>query len=80
LFLDFSSPSSFVLNFASIKMPGKPVPLRTLGKNDPRVPALGFGLIGMSYVIYGSISGDDERFGILDLALELGDTFWDTSE
>jgi aryl-alcohol dehydrogenase-like predicted oxidoreductase len=61
-------------------MPAKPVPLRTLGKNGPRVPALGFGLMGMSHLTYGSIPGDEERFAILDRALELGETFWDSSE
>lgn len=60
-------------------MPIKPVPLRKLGKNDPSVPALGFGLMGMS-IIYGTPPGDEERFQILDRAVELGETFWDTSE
>lgn len=61
-------------------MPAKPVPLHTLGKNGPSVPALGFGLMGMSHLTYGSIPGDEERFAILDRALELGATFWDSSE
>ena len=61
-------------------MSTKPVPLHRLGKNGPRIPALGFGLMGMSYVTYGSFPDDEERFAILDRALELGATFWDTSE
>lgn len=61
-------------------MPSKSVPLHRLGKNGPSVPALGFGLMGMSYETYGSIPNDEERFTILDRAYELGATFWDSSE
>ena len=61
-------------------MPTKPVLHHTLGKNGPSVPALGFGLMGMSHATYGSLPGDEERFAILDRAVELGATFWDSSE
>jgi aryl-alcohol dehydrogenase-like predicted oxidoreductase len=54
--------------------------LYTLGKDGPQVPALGFGLMSMSYAPYGSIPSDEERFALLDRAVELGATFWDTSE
>jgi aryl-alcohol dehydrogenase-like predicted oxidoreductase len=60
-------------------MSSKPVPLRTLGRNGPKVPAIGFGLLGMS-VAYGAKPSDEERFRILDRALELGETFWDTAK
>ena len=60
-------------------MPAQSVPLRKLGKNGPSVPALGFGLMGMS-MAYGTIPSDEERFAILDRALDLGATFWDSSE
>jgi aryl-alcohol dehydrogenase-like predicted oxidoreductase len=60
-------------------MPAQPVPLSKLGKNGPDVPALGFGLMGMSFA-YGTIPSDEERFKILDRAVELGATFWDSSE
>jgi aryl-alcohol dehydrogenase-like predicted oxidoreductase len=61
-------------------MSSKAVPLHKLGKNGPNVPALGFGLMGLSQDVYGSVSSDEERFKILDRALELGNTFWDTAE
>lgn len=55
------------------------VQLRKLGKNGPKVPALGFGLMGLSFA-YGTIPSDEERFKVLDRAVELGATFWDSSE
>jgi hypothetical protein len=61
-------------------MPSESVPLHKLGKNGPSVPALGFGLMGLSHDTYGTIPSDDERFAILDRAYELGSTFWDSSE
>lgn len=61
-------------------MSNKPAPLHTLGKNGPSVPALGYGLMGLSHDTYGSIPGDEERFAILDRAYELGARFWDSSE
>jgi hypothetical protein len=36
--------------------------------------------MGMSYVPYGSISSDEERFALLDRTVELGAMFWDTFE
>jgi aryl-alcohol dehydrogenase-like predicted oxidoreductase len=61
-------------------MPSNPVPLHKLGKNGPSIPALGFGLMGLSYDAYGSIPGEEEQFAILDRAYELGARFWDSSE
>lgn len=61
-------------------MTSKPVPLSKLGKNGPSVPSLGFGLMGLSLTHYGTIESDEERFKILDRAVELGATFWDSSE
>lgn len=55
------------------------VPTAPLGKNGPSVPRLGFGLMGLS-TFYGTVPSDEERFAILDRALELGETFWDSAE
>ncbi|OAA60295.1 aldo-keto reductase (AKR13) [Niveomyces insectorum RCEF 264] len=50
-----------------------------LGKDGPLVPALGFGMMGLSYA-YGEPPSDEERFKILDRALALGNIFWDTAD
>ncbi|RYO86800.1 hypothetical protein DL766_000160 [Monosporascus sp. MC13-8B] len=60
-------------------MPNNNVPLRRLGKNGPLAPALGLGLMGMSF-LYGKAPSDEERFAVLDRAVELGATNWDTSD
>lgn len=58
-----------------------PAPIiRSLGNNGPKVPALGFGLMLIGAPAYGAVPNDKDRFAILDKALELGATFWDTSE
>lgn len=56
------------------------VPLRRLGKNGPQIPALGLGLMGMSWKFYGNTPSDEERFAVLNRAVEIGATNWDTSE
>ena len=61
-------------------MVDKSPPLHKLGKNGPSVPALGYGLMGLSYETYGSVPSDEERFAILDRAHELGARFWDSAE
>jgi aryl-alcohol dehydrogenase-like predicted oxidoreductase len=60
-------------------MPTNPLPQRRLGKDGPTVPAMGLGLMGMSHT-YPPYPSDEERFIVLDRALELGETFWDTAE
>ncbi|KAL9032096.1 MAG: hypothetical protein Q9180_006702 [Flavoplaca navasiana] len=59
-------------------MPAK-VPTRQLGKNGPRVTALGFGAMGLS-AFYGAPESDETRFKVLDRAYELGETFWDSAD
>ena len=51
---------------------------RTLGRNGPKVSALGLGCMGMSE-FYGA-HDDQESLATLSRALELGVTFWDTAD
>lgn len=53
---------------------------RTLGKNGPLVPSMGFGCMGLSAYYTANPAPDAERFQVLDRALELGETFWVTSD
>jgi aryl-alcohol dehydrogenase-like predicted oxidoreductase len=55
------------------------LPTRKLGKNGPQVPAVGFGLMGLS-AFYGTHGTDEERFQVLDRAHELDETFWDSAD
>jgi aryl-alcohol dehydrogenase-like predicted oxidoreductase len=54
------------------------LPTRRIGADGPQVPAIGFGLMGLS-AFYGQVDADEERFKVLDRALELGETFWDSA-
>ena len=51
---------------------------RLLGRNGPKVSALGLGCMGMSE-FYGA-HDDAESLATLSRALELGVTFWDTAD
>ncbi|KAI9880984.1 MAG: hypothetical protein M1830_009478 [Pleopsidium flavum] len=55
------------------------LPTRQLGKNGPQVTALGFGGMGLS-AFYGKPTPDEERFGVLDRAYELGELHWDSAD
>ncbi|KAJ3504299.1 hypothetical protein NLJ89_g8006 [Agrocybe chaxingu] len=54
-----------------------PYPTRKLA--DRNVSAVGFGLMNLSGA-YGPGGDDEERFKILDAALEAGCTFWDSAD
>ncbi|KAL8960573.1 MAG: hypothetical protein Q9193_002749 [Seirophora villosa] len=53
-------------------------PTRTLGRDGPQIPALGFGLMGLSS-FYGVPTPDSDRFALLDRAHELGCVHWDSA-
>lgn len=70
-----------------------PLPTRQLGKNGPKVTAMGFGLMGLyvreiqiakaltnnsSSAYYGPAKPDNERLALLDKAYEMGEWFWDS--
>lgn len=55
------------------------LPTRQLGKDGPRVTALGIGLMGLS-AFYGAAASDEERLKFLDYVYESGQRFWDTAD
>ncbi|GAD97551.1 aldo-keto reductase (AKR13), putative [Paecilomyces variotii No. 5] len=55
------------------------IPTRTLGKNGPSVPALGFGLMSIGG-IYGAAPSNADRLALLDHAHAIGSRFWDTAD
>ncbi|KAB5582909.1 aldo-keto reductase, putative [Coniochaeta sp. 2T2.1] len=56
--------------------------LRSLGKNGPLVPRIGFGTMGMGFPCSRTATPipDPERLALLDHAYEVGETFWDMSD
>jgi predicted aldo/keto reductase-like oxidoreductase len=56
------------------------IPLRKLGVNGPEVPALGYGMMGLSQPVYGTVSSEQAKLAMLDRAYELGARHWDSSE
>ncbi|CAB4492693.1 unnamed protein product [Rhizophagus irregularis] len=52
--------------------------LRELGKTGVKISAIGLGCMGMSE-FYGS-ADEQENINVLNRAIELGSTFWDTSD
>lgn len=54
-----------------------PTLTRQIGLQGPVVPGIGLGLMGLS-TFYGNIDSDEERFKVLDRAIEIGQTFWDS--
>jgi aryl-alcohol dehydrogenase-like predicted oxidoreductase len=53
------------------------LPLRQLGRNGPRVPRLGLGLMNASG-IYNAPLSETDHLALLDDAYSRGETFWDT--
>jgi aryl-alcohol dehydrogenase-like predicted oxidoreductase len=58
--------------------PTTQLPTRPLGRDGPKVVALGAGLMSLGHA-YGHSGSDEERFAYLDRAYELGETNWDTA-
>lgn len=55
------------------------VPLRTLGRNGPQVPAVGLGLMSIGG-IYGPAGSREELVAFLEHAHANGQRFWDTAD
>lgn len=55
------------------------MPTRQLGRNGPQVSAIGFGVMGLS-PFSTEPPPDEERFKILDRAIELGCTYFDSAD
>lgn len=55
------------------------IPLRSLGKNGPQVPAVGLGLMSIGDV-YGSAGTLEDKIAILEHAHATGNWFWDTAD
>ncbi|KAH8926590.1 Aldo/keto reductase [Atractiella rhizophila] len=53
-------------------------PVRQLGKNGPRIPALGFGAMGLS-AFYGQLKPEEESKALLKKVLDLGVQHIDTA-
>ncbi|KAI1009545.1 hypothetical protein LB504_003107 [Fusarium proliferatum] len=58
--------------------PPASLPAKPLSRTGRQIPALGFGLMGLS-AVYGPIENDEKRLAVLDHAWELGYTNWDTA-
>lgn len=55
------------------------LPTRSLGKNGPKVTALGYGAMSLSGA-YGAQDSDEERLKFLDNLFALGGTFIDSAD
>ena len=56
------------------------MPERQLGKNGPKVSAIGYGAMGLSMAHVTAVVSDEERFKILDRAIEFGSTYFDSAD
>ncbi|TPX32819.1 hypothetical protein SmJEL517_g04116 [Synchytrium microbalum] len=57
----------------------KPFPRRQLGKDGPMVSAIGFGAMGLAPG-HGAIPSEEDAIKLLNRAIDLGCTFWDTAD
>ena len=55
------------------------MPTRQLGKNGPQVSAIGFGAMGLS-TDFAVVPPDEERFKVLDHAIKVGSTYFDSAD
>lgn len=55
------------------------IPLRSVGKNGPQVPAVGLGLMSIGDA-YGSAGTLEDKIAILEHAHATGNWFWDTAD
>ena len=55
------------------------LPDRKLGKNGPKVTAMGYGCMGLS-AFYGPPKSDEDRLYLLDKLYEKGELFWDSAD
>ncbi|KAI8901736.1 putative oxidoreductase [Globomyces pollinis-pini] len=53
---------------------------RQLGKNGPFVSPIGLGTMGMSFLYTSNETDELEHLDVLNYALDIGCTFWDTSD
>ena len=58
---------------------GHSLPEHKLGKNGPKVTAMGYGAMGLS-AFYGPPKSDEERFAVLDKLYKEGELFWDSAD
>ncbi|KAJ5631630.1 uncharacterized protein N7484_011730 [Penicillium longicatenatum] len=55
------------------------IPLRSIGKDGPQVPAVGLGLMSIGDA-YGSAGTLEDKVAVLDHAHAIGQWFWDTAD
>jgi hypothetical protein len=68
-----------IISFVFLLVEMSKIPTRPLGKNGPQVSAIGYGAMGLS-AFYGTPAPDEERFKVIDHAIELGSTYIDSAD
>jgi aryl-alcohol dehydrogenase-like predicted oxidoreductase len=58
---------------------GNSLPEHKLGKHGPKITAMGYGAMGLSFG-YGPPKPDEERFAVLDKCYQEGLLFWDSAD